>query len=214
MQTWWRILAVSVVGCAFRGGVAHQVDLADLAPLAPDHLAALQDEEHGLAVARTMLAGAHAEEERADARVDAARTRRKELELEREVVRANLDAAKESGDKSRLGLAKGRAEEVKRSVDAAQAAERWQNDAADATREATRLAEARVNLREAELEMARFELLEQSDQGRRYMRSNFTDQLAEAQQNYDEAQRRYDEAEAETMRAYDRWRQLDPGAQG
>lgn len=208
MLTWW------ILGCALRGGAPHAVELADLAPLAPEGLDALREEEHGLAVARTVLAGTRVEKERADARVDAAKARRREVELERDVEKASLDAAELSGDASRKGLALGRFEEARRAVKAAEAAERWQETAADTAKEDIRLAEARVVLREAELEMARLELLERHDQARGYMRSDFTDQLRDAQRHYSEAQRRYDEAAAESMRAYDRWRALDPGVQG
>jgi hypothetical protein len=208
MLTWW------ILGCALRGGAAHEVDLADLAPLAPEGLEGLRDEEHGLAVARTLLAGARVEEDRAAARVDVARERRRQVELERNVEKARLDAAEAGADESLRGLALGRYEEARRAVDIAEAGERWQIAAADTAKEETRLAEARVNLREAELEMARLELLAQHDQGRGYMRSEFVEQLRDAQRKYDEAQRRYDQASEESMRAYDRWRALDERVQG
>ena len=208
------MLTLWILGCALRGPVPHEVDLADLAPLAPAGLQALQDEEHALSVARTLHAGAEEEEKRAADRVEEARNRRKQEKLEFDVASANLDAAEESGDASRRGLAKGYLEEARRQREAAEAAERWQELSLDAARQETRLAEARVTLREAELEMARFELVATAEQGRGYMRSDFTEQLRDAQQRYDEAQRAYDEASERALRAYDQWKQLDLGTQG
>ncbi|MDP2308995.1 MAG: hypothetical protein Q8P18_23430 [Pseudomonadota bacterium] len=213
MLTWW-ILAWTMLGCALRGGTPHEVDLADLAALSPEGLETLRDEEHGLAVARTLLAGARAEEVRAAARVDAAQARVRQLELELEVAEASLDAARASGDASRQGLALGRQEAARRAASAAEAAEQWQIAAREATKEETRLADARVGLRTAELEMARLELLERHDQARGYMRSDFTEQLRDAQRRYDEAARRYDKAAEGATRAYERWRALERGTLG
>ncbi|MDP2316125.1 MAG: hypothetical protein Q8P41_24725 [Pseudomonadota bacterium] len=203
MLTWW------ILGCALRGGAGHEVDLADLAPLAPAGLDALREEEHALAVARTLLAGARVEEERAADRIDVARARVRQVQLERDVAAANVDAAEASEDPTRRGVAAGRLKAYDQELRAAQAAERWQVSSSDAARAATRLAQARVELKQAELEMARLEVLEQNEQARGYSRSDFTEQLREAQQAYDKAQRDADKADEEAMRDYDRWRELE-----
>jgi hypothetical protein len=208
MWTWW------ILGCALRGGVPHTVDLADLAPLGVEGLAGLRDEEHALAVARTQLAGAEGEETRVKTRIEAARARRKQASLEYDVASANLDAAEASRDVWRIGTARGALQDARLRRERAEAAERWQEASAGAARAQTKLAEATVGLRAAELEMARLDLLESADRGRAYARSEFTEQLRDAQARQDAAQQDYDRASEDAIRAYDRWKQLDEGPRG
>jgi len=203
-----------ILACALRGGPSNTVDLADLAPLGAEVLAALRDEEHALAVARTQLAGAEAEETRTKARVEEARARRKQAGLEYEVAVANRDAIEAGRNVWRVGTARGAVEDARLRRERAEAAERWQEAAADAARAQTQLAETTVGLREAELEMARLELLGDAERGRAYARSEFTEQLRDAHALRDAAQQGYDRASERAIAAYERWRALEEGPRG
>lgn len=192
-------------------GARHEVDLADLAPLGSATLAELRDEEHAYTVARTMLEGAEADAERAEERLKRAREAADQARLEHRTAQAALEAARASGDVYRIGSAEGMEAAAKRERRRAEARVDWQVAAERAAQSAIEVAEARVELSEAELELARFELLAAADRAVGYRRSDFADQLEDAQAAYADAERAYEERVDAASRAWEDWRALEAG---
>lgn len=204
---------LSLLAC-LGGGARHEVDRADLAPLGAGELALLSDEEHALQVALTMLEGAKAEAERAEERLDSARALRVQARLEHDSAAAALEAARASRDLYRIGAAEGAEAAKRRELDGADARVAWQEAARRAAESAIELGELRVDLREAELELARYEVLAAAGRSTGYRRSDFTDRVDGIREAYDEAEREHEERVEEATNAWEEWRERDARPEG
>jgi hypothetical protein len=142
----------------------------------------------------------------AEPRVDDAERDQDRARLEVDTALARRDIAHATGDRAQRGFAEGRIAMARRALDGAEARLRWRQALADEARAEERLADARVDLRHAQLEQARVELLHDTGHApRRYARSAFTEQVKRAQAAYDAAARKADEASDTAGEAYALW---------
>lgn len=197
----WVLLA----GCL--GGARHEVALADLAPLGAEQLSALKDEEHAVALAVTLRAGAVADVTRAEAAVEQARLARDAARLDLDVARAGVEAARASRSPLRVGAALTLLEDARLAAEAADARLAWQEASRRAAEENVRLAEARVDLRRAELELARLDLLASAGRGVGYGHAGFTDAVRRARDRFEAAEAEHAEYADAAQEAWARWRE-------
>lgn len=138
---------------------ADSVDLGDLAAVGESSLDALESVHHRFLVSQILIAGAEVAE---DAAKDAAKDAKKVYEADKadeKAANAELEAAKKNTDEPRTRLAESNLDKVRKELKQSEALLQWKEKEADLAKTALTLAKETFKLREAEMELARAELV-------------------------------------------------------
>jgi hypothetical protein len=138
---------------------ADSVDLKDLAAVGESSLDTLESVHHEFLVSQILIAGAEAAE---DAAKDAVKDAKKVYEADKadeKAANAELEAARKNTDEPRTRLAESNLDRTRKELKQAEALLDWKEKEADLAKTALALAKETFKLREAEMELARADLV-------------------------------------------------------
>jgi hypothetical protein len=190
---------VVLVACAPKG-VSTEVASEDLAQVEPEEVYELRDEEQAHVAARQELDVRQREELRAAREVEETRAEVVAEEADLRAAQAEIDAAEANRDRTRYDEARRAADTADHDLAVARAKEVWKRAALKEAEARTAEAEALVDFRLAELEMARVNLVAR-DGERGYVVSDFIQQLATTREAWEASRNRVEERHADTEEA-------------
>ncbi|MFZ5480885.1 MAG: hypothetical protein ACOZNI_29260 [Myxococcota bacterium] len=189
-----------VVACAHTQ-VSSKVEPEDLAEIPPEQLYELRDEEQAQVAARGSLDAAQRDELRAANEVERAEAQVEAAEADVRAAKAEIDAANANRDGVRLDAARRTLILAEQDETVARALVDWKRAALREAEARTAEAEALVDLRLAETEMARVELLGRDGTDEGYVVSEFIQQLAATRETWERARSRTRERAVEAEEA-------------
>jgi hypothetical protein len=196
-----------LIACAHTGRISSEVQAEDLAEIDPAQIYELRDEEQAHVAARSTLDEAQRNELRAARELEETRAEVEAEEADLKAARFEIDAAEANRDGRRLDSARRAYDTAEHDLMVANAREDWKRASLREAEARTTEAEALVDLRLAELEMARVELVSRDGTDEGYVVSDFIQQLATARQDWETSRMRARERAQETedaRRAYER----------
>lgn len=153
------VVYLSLCGASFAGQAKYRVDLVDLASVGIDRLESLMEEEHALASANVLLAAAKHAEAQAKGGVKTAKRVVDAEEADQKAAESELKAAKKNQDADRTRVAEVLVANTKSDLQTARLLVRWKEQEARARRADVARAKAAIDVKTAELELAKAKLI-------------------------------------------------------
>lgn len=188
-------------------GAKPEVELKDLSKVGETQLGSLKDAEHAVTLAETNLEGAKGRAKELKTEMKDAKDAMAAAKANISAAKAEHKAAKTNADDGRKAKAGADLETAKVSLGDAKAKLQWATKEADYQHALSTQYDAEVDMRRAELELARVRLLHESgdDSSGKYLISDFEVQLDKAQASWAKAEAKANKSHVKAEQAQSKW---------